>query len=78
MPGLKATANYLRGTDVDSAVAGADSEWERDLRVDYKVQSGYLKDLGISLRHARLRSEVAGQRDIDEVRAILSYSFVLH
>lgn len=70
MPGLKATANYLRGTDVDS-------EWERDLRVDYKAQSGYLKDLGISLRHASLRSEVAGQRDIDEVRAILSYSFVL-
>ena len=77
VPGLKATASYLRGTDADSAVAGADSEWERDLRVDYKVQSGYLKDLGISLRHASLRSEVAGQRDIDEVRAILSYSFVL-
>lgn len=77
VPGLKATASYLRGTDVDSAVAGADSEWERDLRVDYKVQSGYLKDLGISLRHASLRSEVAGQRDVDEVRAILSYSFVL-
>ena len=77
VPGLKATASYLRGTDVDSAVAGADSEWERDLRVDYKVQSGYLKDLGISLRHASLRSEVTGQRDVDEVRAILSYSFVL-
>lgn len=42
-----------------------------------KVQSGYLKDLGISLRHASLRSEVTGQRDVDEVRAILSYSFVL-
>ena len=41
------------------------------------MQSGYLKDLGISLRHASLRSEVAGQRDVDEVRAILSYSFVL-
>jgi len=77
VPGLKATASYLRGTDVDSAVAGADSEWERDLRVDYKVQSGYLKDLGISLRHASLRSAVPGQRDVDEVRAILSYSFVL-
>lgn len=77
LPGLKTTAAYLRGTDVDSAVAGADSEWERDLRVDYKVQSGYLKDLGISLRHASLRSNVVGQRDIDEVRAILSYRFVL-
>ena len=77
VPGLKASATYLRGDDVDVAVAGADHEWERDLRLDYKVQDGWLKNVDLSLRHASLRSDVAGQRDLDEVRAIVSYTFKL-
>lgn len=77
IPGLAASAVYLRGTDVDTADRGADSEWERNLRLDYKLQSGPLKDLGLSLRHASLRSDVTGQRDMDELRVVLSYSFTL-
>ncbi|MFA5678581.1 MAG: OprD family porin [Pseudomonas sp.] len=77
IPGLKATATYLRGDDVDTAVAGADHEWERDLRVDYRVQDGWLKNLDLSLRHASLRSDVVNQRDQDELRAIVSYTFTL-
>jgi len=77
VPGLKATATYLRGDDVDTAVRGADSEWERDLRVDYRVQDGWFKGVDLSLRHASLRSDVVGQRDQDELRAIASYTFTL-
>ena len=77
VPGLKASATYLRGDDVKAAVPGADHEWERDLRVDYRIQNGWLKNLDLSLRHASLRSDVAGQRDQDELRAIASYTFTL-
>lgn len=76
-PGLKATVTYLSGNDVDAASASNDSEWERDLRLDYSVQTGPLKNLGLSLRNASLRSSVAGQRDIDETRVILSYNIAL-
>ena len=75
LPGLKTTATYLRGKDIDTAAGVRDSEWERDLRVDYTVQDGLLKDVGFSLRHASLRSDV--QRDRDELRAIVNYTFIL-
>jgi hypothetical protein len=77
IPGLRASGVYLRGTDVDTNVRGADNEWERNLRVDYKLQSGLLKDLDFSVRHASLRSNVVNQRDIDELRFIVSYSLPL-
>ncbi len=77
VPGLRGAAVYLRGSDVDTAVSGADREWERNLRLDYKIQNGPLKDLDFSLRHASLRSSVIDQRDIDELRFIVSYSFSL-
>ncbi|MFN3581280.1 MAG: OprD family porin [Pseudomonas sp.] len=77
VPGLRANLTYLRGTDVDAAVSGKDKEWERDVRVDYTIQEGALKNLGFSLRSAALRSSVANQRDIDETRFIVSYNVVL-
>ncbi len=42
-----------------------------------KLQSGPLKDLDFSLRHASLRSDVTSQRDIDELRVVVSYSLSL-
>ncbi len=77
IPGLRANATYLRGSNVKSNVSGANNEWERDLRLDYTIQDGLFKNVGLSLRHASLRSNVTGQRDIDEVRAIISYNIVL-
>jgi len=47
------------------------------LRLDYVVQSGPLKGLGIAWANASLRSDVASQRDIDENRLILLYSISL-
>lgn len=77
VPGLRANLTYLRGDNVDAAVSGKDSEWERDIRVDYTIQDGLLKNVGFSLRSAVLRSSVANQRDVDETRFIASYTLTL-
>ncbi len=80
VPGLKFSAKYLRGSDFDTNPGERDDEWERNLRLDYTVQQGFLKDLGVSLRHASLRSGAAddnGGRDQDQVRVYLTYNFVL-
>lgn len=74
VPGLKASVAYLKGDNVNAA--GADGEeWERDLRIDYTVQSGTLKGLGLSWRNAILRGNVAD--DAQENRLIASYSIPL-
>ena len=77
VPGLSFTAKYLRGSDVDAEPGNGDSEWERNLRLDYVVQKGMFKDLGVSVRHASLRSDVAGERDQDQLRVYLTYNFAL-
>ncbi|WP_342247267.1 OprD family porin [Pseudomonas sp. OTU5201] len=74
VPGLKATATYLKGTNIETQ--GDDQgEWERDFRLDYVLQGGPLKGLGVSWRNAALRSDAA--RDQDENRLILSYTLTL-
>ncbi|SDR91327.1 outer membrane porin, OprD family [Halopseudomonas litoralis] len=75
-PGLKFSAKYLRGSDFDTRANERDKEWERNLRLDYTVQQGFLKDLGVSLRHASLRTG-SNQADQDQVRVYLTYNFAL-
>ena len=75
VPGLSFTAKYLRGSDFDTVADTGDKEWERDLRLDYTVQKGFLKDMGVSLRHASLRSDATA--DQDQLRVYLTYNFVL-
>lgn len=77
VPGLKLTGKYLRGSDFDAAPGAGDKEWERNLRLDYKVQQGFLKDLGVSLRHGSLRTSAANDKDQDQTRIYLTYNFVL-
>ncbi|NMY42178.1 OprD family porin [Pseudomonas sp. WS 5013] len=72
VPGLKATITYLSGDNIDSA-AGEQKEWERDFRLDYVLQEGALKGLGVSWRNATLRGNTSAA-DQDENRLILSYS----
>lgn len=74
VPGLKATATYLSGDSIDNAQSDR-KEWERDLRLDYALQSGPLKGLSFSWRNASYRSNVA--TDLDENRLIVSYSLPL-
>jgi len=76
VPGLKASAIYLSGDNVDAK--GSDqSEWERDLRLDYAIQGGFFKGVGLSYRHATLRSDVGTTRDVDENRFYVTYSLPL-
>ena len=74
VPGLKVSSAYLKGTNVDRA--GSDGkEWERDFRVDYTVQSGTFKGVGLTWRNASIRGNVTD--DADENRLIVSYSLPL-
>lgn len=75
VPGLSFTGKYLRGRDFDIAGGQRDKEWERNLRLDYTVQQGFLKDMGVSLRHGSLRS--GADTNEDQTRVYLTYNFVL-
>ncbi len=71
VPGLKASAMYFNGQGINAR--GRDnSEWERDLRVDYVLQGGPMKGLGLTLRHASMRGNDAV--DQDEAMAIVNYT----
>lgn len=74
IPGLKATVTYLSGNNIDAAASDR-KEWERDFRLDYALQDGPLKGLGLSWRNATFRSNAA--TDLDENRLIVSYSLPL-
>ncbi|MFB8828206.1 OprD family porin [Azotobacter sp. CWF10] len=76
IPGLKASLMYYSGDDIDAA--GSDRrEWERDMRIDYTVQSGLFKGVGLTWRNAMWRGNDVGQRDQDENRLIVNYSIPL-
>jgi len=75
VPGLKASALYLSGDNID-AVGGDRKEWERDLRLDYVLQDGALKGLGLTWRNASLRGNTS-TADQDENRLIVSYTLPL-
>lgn len=80
VPGLKAAIAYLHGDDIKGtgATAGRDfSEWERDMRVDYVIQSGPLKGFGTTLRHGTYRADgdLAGATNTDQTRLIFNYTY---
>jgi hypothetical protein len=82
VPGLKAQIAYLYGDDIKGArgttAFGKEySQWERDMRVDYVIQSGPLKGLGTSLRQGSYRAETGlnGAQDADQVRLFVNYTY---
>ena len=75
IPSLKATVTYLSGSNIDAADSDR-KEWERDFRVDYTLQEGALKGLGLSWRNATFRGNTSAA-DQDENRLIVSYSLPL-
>lgn len=83
VPGLTAGAVYLRGDNIDTynatrvQTSNGASEWERDFTVAYVVPEGPLKNLGFMWKNASWRNDIAGQRDQDENRLIVSYSIPL-
>ncbi|MFP5495064.1 MULTISPECIES: OprD family outer membrane porin [Pseudomonas] len=78
VPGLSASALYLHGDNIRS-VDGASrySEWERDMRIDYVVQSGPLKGFGTSLREGSFRSGIPNVGAVDQARVIFSYTYAI-
>ncbi|MGY2182947.1 OprD family outer membrane porin [Pseudomonas agarici] len=80
VPGLKAAVAYLHATGIKDAKGLNETyrEWERDLRVDYVIQSGPAKGLGFTLRRANYRTGVPdgqGGYDIDQTRLYLNYTY---
>lgn len=87
LPGLTFMTRYTKGWDIDGTRAsvayagryGADvKQWERDMDINYVVQSGKAKGLSFQLRYAVHRtSGVSALRDLDDVRFITQYPFNL-
>lgn len=75
VPGLTFMTRYVSGDNVQVAGNHSGKEWERNTDVGYVVQSGSLKNLGVKVRNATVRSNFGN--DLDETRLILSYTVAL-
>jgi hypothetical protein len=75
VPGLKASIVYLKGTGIKVQNGGDQSEWERDMTLDYVIQSGTFKNVGFSLRNGQSNTDAG--RDVDQSRFIINYSLPL-
>jgi hypothetical protein len=75
VPGLKASAMYLSGSGIKTVAGPEQEEWERDLSLDYVIQSGPLKNVALGWRNGMSRSEAS--RDADQNRLVVSYSLPL-
>ncbi|KAF1029396.1 MAG: Porin-like protein NicP [Pseudomonas sp.] len=77
VPGLSTSVLYLHGDNIRSTGGQRYSEWERDARIDYVVQSGPLKGLGASLREGSFRSGIPNVGAVDQARVIFSYTHAI-
>lgn len=80
VPGLKTAISYLHGENVRNASGqGSYSEWERDARIDYVLQEGTFKGLGVSLRHGVYRGTNGDTseytKDTDQTRLSFNYTY---
>ena len=85
IPGLKLTARYVTGSDIDGTRAGPGyayftgisdgKHWERDFWVSYVVQNGPAKDLAFNVMQAthRVGGDHTAEANIDELRVIVQY-----
>lgn len=75
LPGLKASVMYLSGDNIKTTSGDSQKEWERDISLDYVLQSGALKGVGFGWRNGKSNSEAS--RNQDQNRLIVSYSIPL-
>lgn len=75
LPGLSTGVSYVKGTNIKNTRNEAQSEWERDITMDYLVQTGLLKGLKVSWRNGTLRGNAT--TDQDQKRLIVGYSIPL-
>ena len=62
VPGLRSSVTYIHGSHIRT-VGRDNSEWERDLRLDYVIPTGTLKGLGFTWRSAVLRGNDTADKD---------------
>ena len=74
IPGLRAGITYVKGWGIKTAASNG-KEWQRDIRLNYTWQRGFLKGLSFAWYNATLRSNDTTDRD--ESRLIMTYSFPL-
>lgn len=75
VPGLRASMVYLKGSNIQTTASGNQTEWERDLALDYVIQNGTFKGLGLGWRYGVLHSQAEANQD--QNRLILSYTLAL-
>lgn len=75
VPGLKASVMYVSGDNIKTRSGDNQKEWERDIFLDYVIQSGALKGVGFGWRNGKSNSEAA--RDQEQNRLFVSYSIPL-
>ncbi|MNY36869.1 Porin-like protein NicP precursor [compost metagenome] len=66
---------YVSGDNIKTRSGDNQKEWERDIFLDYVLQSGALKGVGFGWRNGKSNSEAA--RDQDQNRVFVSYSIPL-
>ncbi|ENY78118.1 protein OpdO [Pseudomonas putida TRO1] len=75
LPGLTFMTRYVSGDNVSVGGGHGGKEWERNTDIGYVVQTGALKNLGVKVRNATVRSNFGN--DLDETRLIVSYTWGL-
>ncbi|MOA17698.1 Porin D precursor [compost metagenome] len=75
VPGLTFMTRYVSGDNVQVGGSHSGKEWERNTDIGYVVQTGPLKNLGMKVRNATVRSNFGN--DLDETRLIVSYTWSL-
>ncbi|MFJ4430643.1 OprD family porin [Pseudomonas sp. NPDC089395] len=75
LPGLKLSLMYLKGDDIRTSNGHEAREWERDLGLDYVIQDGAFKGLGLAWRQGLLHSQIDPNQE--QNRLIVSYSLAL-
>lgn len=75
LPGLTFMSRYVQGDNALVAGSNTGKEWERNTDIGYVIQTGSLKNLGLKVRNATVRSNFGN--DLDETRLILSYTLAL-
>jgi hypothetical protein len=71
IPGLSFMSRYVNGDNALVAGRNTGKEWERNTDIGYVVQNGPLKNVGVKIRNATVRSNFGN--DLDETRLIVSY-----
>lgn len=81
VPGLTFMTRYVSGYNIEVGGRNDGKEWERDTDIVYTLQDGTFKGVRFHLRNAAYRSSglgnLAGSRDLNENRVIVSYTLPL-